>query len=433
FRSARSHPLVLMVATPVQVVQAEFAQVVRFVGAAAAAVLAVLAALITLAWRSLRSHERAQQDLAAARDTLAAQDAFTDRLFQVSPVPMVVKDLRGRFMRVNRAWSDFTGISPDQAVGRSLGQLYPPVLAAPHEVQEQMALSAQQPASYEEQVLDRDGLPRDVMIRVVPYTDQDGQVAGVISCLMDVTEFREAEIRTTEAKDAAERANTAKTEFLANISHELRTPLQIILGFSELGKVRARQDPRVQEMFTDVHNAGERMLALVNNLLDLSRIDSSVGEVHLAAQDIAPLLGAVVHELRQLASQRGLRLLAPASSPPLWALADGARLQQVLRNVLANAIRFAPEGSEVALDWRRDPVAGDLQVQVRDHGPGIPEPELESVFEAFVQSTRTKDGAGGTGLGLAICRKIMAAHHGSITARNAPGGGALFALRLPGT
>jgi len=141
----------------------------------------------------------------------------------------------------------------------------------------------------------------------------------------------------------------------------------------------------------------------------------------------------VVHELRQLASQRGLRLLAPASSPPLWALADGPRLQQVLRNLLANAIRFAPEGSEVALDWRRDPVARDLQVQVRDHGPGIPEAELESVFEAFVQSSRTKDGSGGTGLGLAICRKIMAAHHGRITARNAPGGGALFELRLPAT
>jgi len=431
FRSARRHPLVLLVETPQQVVDVELNQMTLNVAGFTAAVLAVLSALGLLAWRSLRGHEGAQLDLAAARGTLAAQDAFTDRLFQVSPVPMVVKNADGRIMRVNQAWVALTGISAERAVGQSLGQLYPPQLAAPHEVQEQMALSAGSAASYEEQVLDADGLPRDVMIRVMPFSDQRGEAAGVIVCLMDVSEFREAEIRTIEAKNAAENANAAKTEFLANISHELRTPLQTILGFSELGRARSGHEPRLQSMFSDVNRAGARMLALVNNLLDLSRIDSGVGDVQLQPQNIVPVLTEVVHELRQLAAHRQLRLLATADSPPLWAAADAARLQQVLRNLLANAIRFAPSGSIIDIEWQREPIVGSLHVSVRDHGPGVPPAELETIFEAFVQSSRTKDGSGGTGLGLAICRKIMAAHGGAVWVRNHPQGGAVFELRLP--
>jgi len=340
-------------------------------------------------------------------------------------------------VRVNKAWTDFTGLPAERVIGLNLGRIYPAQLAGPHEVQEQMAIASGQPSTYEEQMLDSDGLPRDVIVRLVPYTGADGAVAGVIGALLDVTEFREAAQRTLEAKEAAERANTAKSEFLANISHELRTPLQSILGFSELGRLRSREQPRLQGMFSDIHGAGERMLSLVNNLLDLSRLESTVGDIRLQPVDIAPPLQAVVDELQQLAHDRGLHLVrqaVPASgrggAAELWAAADAFRLQQVLRNVLANAIRFAPEGSEIQLDWRRDGPA-ELRVSVRDHGPGIPAEELDSIFEAFVQSSRTKDGSGGTGLGLAICRKIMAAHHGSIQAHNHPDGGAVFEIRLP--
>jgi PAS domain S-box-containing protein len=433
YRSARRHPLVLWVDTPQRALDDELAQLALNVAGATAAVLAVLLALCALAWRSLRSHEHAQQDLAAARETLAAQDAFTDRLFQLSPVPMVVKSSAGRFMRVNQAWVDFTGLSAARAVGHSLGELYPPVLAAPHEVQEQMALAAGTSTSYEEQVLDADGLPRDVIVRVTPFTDATGDAAGVIACLMDVTEFREAETRTTEAKEAAERANATKTEFLANMSHELRTPLQIILGFSELGMMRNADSPRQHGMFNDVHQAGQRMLRLVNDLLDLSRIDSVIGDVNLTAQDIVPAMAAVVHELRPLAARRQLRLLTPAESSPLWAQADAVRLQQVLRNLLANAIRFSPSGTAIEVDWQHDASSNTHVVRVRDHGPGVPQAELEAIFEAFVQSSRTKSRAGGTGLGLAICRRIMAAHQGRVWAHNHPQGGAVFELSLPAT
>ena len=446
FRSTRPQPLVVLVETPEATLSAALRDTALKVAATTAGLLALLGAIGALVWRSLRSREVASGDLAAARGNLAAKDAFTDRLFQVSPIPMVVKDTAGRFVRVNTAWTDLTGLTPERAIGVNLGRLYPPQMAAPHEVQEQIAIASGQPANYEEQILDNDGLPRDVMIRVMPFTDAGGQVTGVISCLTDVTEFREAAQRTLEAKDAAEHANQAKSEFLANISHELRTPLQGILGFSELGSARSRADARLHEMFSDIHGAGQRMLSLVNNLLDLSRLESTVGDIHLMPIAIGPTLRAVVQELRQMAQVRGLALVvasdfpqpgfAPdaaagaADAPGLWVAADSFRLQQVLRNVLANAIRFAPDCSEITLAWRLDDAA-ELLISVRDHGPGIPAEETERIFESFVQSSRTKSGAGGTGLGLAICRKIMTAHGGRISARNHPGGGAVFEIRLP--
>ena len=446
FRTARLQPLVILVETPEAAVTALADALALRVAGVVGVLLLLVGALAAVVWRSQQTREAVSGDLAAARDSIVAHDAFTDRLFQVSPIPMVVKDTHGRFLRVNRAWTDLTGLSYERVIGFSLGRLYPAQLAAPHMVQEQMAIASGQPVNYEEQILDSDGLPRDVMIRVMPYTDAEGQVSGVITCLTDVTEFREAAQRTLEAKDAAEHANFAKSEFLANISHELRTPLQGILGFSELGTQRSGVDPRLQGMFQDIHGAGERMLTLVNNLLDLSRLESTVGDIHLAPMDIVPALQAVVQELRPMAQKNGLRLskqgdgvvdhsAAPDSpqasrATALWAAADEFRLQQVLRNVLANAIRFAPLGSAIQIAWRQMS-SRDLMISVRDHGPGVPVPELERIFESFVQSSRTRDGSGGTGLGLAICRKIVSAHKGRISAHNHAEGGAVFEIVLP--
>lgn len=431
WRTARRQPLVVLVETPEAVLQAQLRTMGLNVAGGTLLLLLTLGAATMLAWRSLRGHEAVRNDLQLARGDLAAQDAFTDRLFQVSPIPMLVKDAAGQFMRVNQAWVDLTGIAAERAIGCNLGRLYPAELAAPHEAQEQLAIASMQPVSYEEQILDSDGLPRDVMMRVTPFSDAGGQAAGVIACLMDVTEFREAAQRTLEAKEAAERSNAAKSEFLANISHELRTPLQSILGFSELGNARSAAQPRLQAMFASIHGAGQRMLVLVNNLLDLSRLESPVGEIQRMPQDIVPALRAVIDELQGLAQTRSLRLDAPAASAPaLWVSGDAFRLGQVLRNVLANAIRFAPDGSTIGITWQAAP-GGEHRISVRDHGPGIPPAELEMIFESFVQSSRTKDGAGGTGLGLAICRKIMAGHDGHISARNHPEGGAVFDIVLP--
>jgi signal transduction histidine kinase len=248
--------------------------------------------------------------------------------------------------------------------------------------------------------------------------------------IIDVTEFREAERATRDARDAAEDASRAKSEFIANISHELRTPLQSIIGFSELGLRRAGEQVRLGAMFDDIHASGQRMLALVNDLLDVARIESSVGTLHLERGDLRAPVREVLRELQPLAAKRGVALIESLSEAPMTAKLDPLRFQQVVRNVVANAIRFSPEGGLVEIDADVTD-AGEWRLAIADRGPGIPEDELEGVFEAFVQSSRTKDGSGGTGLGLAISRTIMQAHGGRITARIREGGGSVFEIVLP--
>jgi len=259
-------------------------------------------------------------------------------------------------------------------------------------------------------------------IRIVERRMPDGHTVGF---RIDITDL----IRATEA---AEAANLAKSEFIGTISHELRTPLQSIIGFSELGRHFAREQPRFESMFADIHAGGRRMLTLVNGLLDVSKIEGTQNSLAVRRMALEPLLKAVAGELRTQLAQRGLRVLLPAETPARYADLDEFRFQQVVRNLLANAIRFSPAGASIEIGLAAGPDGG-TDVTFRDHGPGIPPDEVESIFEPFVQSSRTRDGAGGTGLGLTICRRIMRAHGGSIEACNAPGGGALMRLRLPGS
>ncbi len=284
--------------------------------------------------------------------------------------------------------------------------------------------------SYEARVRHRDGTRRDVVVTKVVVSGGEKSEARLLSTMMDVSEFREAERATRQARDAAEEASRAKSEFIANISHELRTPLQSILGFSELGIMRGTQHPKLHAMFTDIHGSGTRMLALVNDLLDVAKIESSVGSITLERADLRGLVNNVMRELSPLLAARHLHLVSELGDRPLIAKVDPVRFAQVIRNVTANAIKFSPLGSTIELhggitDDRR------ILLRVRDHGAGIPPAELDKIFEAFVQSSSSKDGSGGTGLGLAICRKILTAHDGAITADNMPDGGAVFTIDLP--
>lgn len=259
------------------------------------------------------------------------------------------------------------------------------------------------------------------VVRIVERRMADGHRVGF---RVDITDL----VNATEAAEAADRA---KSEFIATISHELRTPLQSILGFSDLGRHFAAGHPQFEPMFEDIHDGGTRMLRLVNGLLDISKIDGTQGSLELQPADLGPLLQAVLRELQPLMAPRGLALRLPEPLPALWADVDAFRVQQVLRNVLANAVRFSPEGGVLEIAACGAPGEGP-RIQVRDHGPGIPEDELERVFEPFLQSSRTRGAAGGTGLGLAISRRIMRAHGGFILARApAQGTGTVIELHWP--
>ncbi len=365
-----------------------------------------------------------------ARQRLQSQLDFIGQLLEVMPLPVSMLDADNRYQSVNQAWEEFTGRRRAEVAGRRARDYLSAEEAVLHDVRDRELLRLGGSARYEASLLHRDGSRRDVAISKAAVPGPDGRPAGVLVAFMDVSEFRDAERAVREARDIAEEASRAKSEFIANISHELRTPLQSIIGFSELGHLRSKE-PRLGAMFGDIHAAGERMLALVNDLLDVSKIESAVGTFHLERIDVRTLVREVLRELQPLLAERRLHVELGLCEAPMVAKVDPLRYQQVLRNLLANAIRFSPPGQTIEVTGDID-AENQVHVCVRDHGPGIPPAELEAIFQAFVQSSKTKDGSGGTGLGLTISRKIVEAHGGRIHAENARGGGSAFHVRVPG-
>lgn len=246
-----------------------------------------------------------------------------------------------------------------------------------------------------------------------------------------------------QAKLAAEQAYRAKSDFLANISHELRTPLHAVLAFSRMGLEKAADIPRdkLARYFKHVVDSAYRLSELVQELLDMSALDAGNAQMKSTSVDICQLTEQVIADSSALAANRQITLENEARTESAFVIGDPERLSQVLRNVVGNAIKYSPPASQVRIQsrWKYAANADEsslpsaLVVHVVDHGPGIPEGELERIFERFTQSSATHTGAGGKGLGLAISREIMRLHGGSITARNNPEGGACFVIEFPVT
>jgi signal transduction histidine kinase len=247
-------------------------------------------------------------------------------------------------------------------------------------------------------------------------------------------ERRRVRQRLTEtliAKAEADSANQAKSEFLANMSHELRTPLHGILSFASFGikKYASAKPEKLLDYFSRIKQSGSILLELLNDLLDLAKLESRRATFTLEPTDPAMLVKAVTGEVDILLSERNLKLRQETSELDEQVTLDAEKIKQVLRNLLDNAIKFSPVGGTIDVGINR--VQNSVRVSVSDQGPGIPPDELEAVFDKFVQSSKTKTGAGGTGLGLAICHEIVAAHRGRIWAENRPEGGAVFSFEIP--
>ncbi|RDH86189.1 MAG: hypothetical protein DIZ78_08350 [endosymbiont of Escarpia spicata] len=239
----------------------------------------------------------------------------------------------------------------------------------------------------------------------------------------------------------AEEANSAKSEFLANMSHELRTPMHAILSFSAFGQKKWETAARkkLSGYFSHIHASGERLLILLNDLLDLSKLEAGRMILEYRQNDLRTVAENCVHELEGYITNCGVQCeLLPAKMDTQGEF-DAMRISQVITNLLSNAIKFTHAGGVVQVSVSQDRLEIDdhettaLRLSVLDQGVGIPEAELNTIFDKFIQSSKTRTGAGGTGLGLAISKEIIEAHAGKIWAENNPQEGALFHFLIPVT
>ncbi|MFA9439100.1 PAS domain S-box protein [Uliginosibacterium sp. sgz301328] len=369
-------------------------------------------------------------------------------LMQNAPLGIALLDVRGRFLTANPYLLGLGGYTQDELLDLSYRDLLFDA-SSEREQAKMLELFRQgycEPFPCMGRRRDGSHVPLMLGAALVTGPEMQPQIWGLVQ---DVSAQRaaDAELRRHRdhlrelvreqtadlmgAKEAAERASEAKSTFLANMSHELRTPMHAVLSFALLGEQRAETIPaaRLRDYFSRIRSSGERLMVLLNDLLDLSKLESGTMPISREPVDLREVVGEVLREFEALLIANSLKLTFAAAPDVPLVLADRLRIAQVIRNLLANAIKFSLQERRIAVTLHaQDNV---VECVVADEGVGIAPGDLDTIFDKFVQGSRTRTGAGGTGLGLAISREIVAAHGGEIFARHGQVCGAEFVVRLP--
>lgn len=346
---------------------------------------------------------------------------------------IITVDHQGIIIEFNPTAEQVFGYSRDQAVGRKLGELIiPPDQRAAHDAGMQHFQETHEARILNQRLeltaMRRSGTIFPIELIITQAEDRQG-LPFFIGYLRDISERKQAEAALLEAKEASEAANRAKSNFLATMSHELRTPLNAILGMAQLLQVQEVKEQDRRDYARTILSSGQALLRLLNDILDLSKIEAGKLRLETGPLDPAALLRDTQSLFVTMASHKGLILNHTWQGPAQHYLSDPHRVRQMLNNLVANAIKFTAQGSVsvTARELERDAVSAMLEFTVADTGMGINEAQLEQLFRPFSQgdSTITRK-FGGSGLGLAIVRNLARDMGGEVGVSSVPGEGSRF-------
>jgi len=368
------------------------------------------------------------QDISArkrAETQMHEQALFTQNLVNAIPNPVFFKDAQLRYLGCNPAFEAFTGQTCEQVIGKTVQELTP---GPPSELNHQQDVDLMRAGGqqiYETRMESAVG-ERDVVFHKSVFTDSTGQPAGIAGVILDITDIR-------AAQSQAEAANQAKSAFVANMSHEIRTPMNAIMGLTHMLQREAASDHQRQQL-EKISGAAQHLLAILNDVLDLSKIEANRLTLYPVDFSAAGLFQNVVDLIAAKAQQKGLTVNTQLSTLPLMLHGDSQRLGQVLANFASNAVKFTTRG---AITLRGTLLSEDgprlrVRFEVTDTGIGLSEAQQTRLFQPFVQADdSTTRQFGGSGLGLAISRRLAALMEGTVGVISQLDHGSTFWLEVP--
>jgi PAS domain S-box-containing protein len=334
-----------------------------------------------------------------------------------------------RILYANEAFCRMSGYNLEEVLGQT-----PRILQGPNTAREprdkiRAALEKWQPVVVELINYHKDGTEFWVELSIVPVCNESGWYTHWVSLQRDITARKENEAALERAREDAESANRAKSEFLSRMSHELRTPLNAILGFGQLLEHGELDEPD-QESVTHILKGGRHLLGLINEVLDIARIEAGSLSLSPEPVSLAQACGETLDMVRPIAAKRRTRVdESAARDSSIYVMADLGRFKQILINLLSNAVKYGREGGEVSLHIEaRD---GQARVGVRDNGPGIAPEQMERLWTPFDRLGAEDSGVEGTGIGLTLSRTLAEAMGGTLSVESEVGHGSTFWLALP--
>ncbi len=384
-------------------------------------------------------HFGAQSDVTVERETqekLAQSEILKKNILASQPILIWAKDINGVYIACNPQFERFFGAKEDEIIGKTDYYFVDKETADSFRDHDKAAVNAGKPMRNEEWITYADNGDRVLLETVkTPLRNENGSIFGVLGISYDITDRKKREETLRKAMHEAEKANKLKSEFLANMSHEIRTPMNAVLGYAEILARNLKDNPENLAYVEGINKGGKNLISLINDILDLSKIEADKLEIKPEAVNLNELLGEKKQIFTAILSEKNVDFKVNIDEKlPKILMLDKTRIKQLLFNLIGNAIKFTEKGYiEVKVKQHGNFIPDkivDIALEVKDTGIGIPKKKLETIFEAFSQTHNHTLKYEGTGLGLTISRKLVEAMGGTISVESKVGKGSVFTIYL---